>query len=294
MNKQLWTAIEAFELDSPMAEYGFSTRLASENYWTANFTEEAINEYKKFMYLAAVSDQKVSPSEIVDKVWHQHLVFSISYNEFCAVLGKRIEHVPSTRNKEELERFRRAKEHTRQLYESTFGKQPGIYWDYSDMYQPLRLEKFPLKIRTFLLFGILGFLVLLAPAYFLLMPLYKHIEGMSFIVGYIPLIAIVLLLLDYYSVGQLRNMVKGWDKACFAFHLSPMELVYLDHNNLSNVVHGCVNQLVEEKKISISSDFKMKGIATANGKNILEIAFHVVQLKKMSQAKMPKVLTPKM
>jgi hypothetical protein len=79
MNAQLWNKIEAFDFDNPPGEYGFSTRLAHENFWTRNFTKQAMLEYKKFMYLAATSDLMVSPSEIVDTVWHQHLIFTQSY-----------------------------------------------------------------------------------------------------------------------------------------------------------------------------------------------------------------------
>ena len=53
MNTELWNKIIDYDFDSPMREYGFSTRLANENYWTKNFTKKAILEYKKFMYLAA-------------------------------------------------------------------------------------------------------------------------------------------------------------------------------------------------------------------------------------------------
>jgi hypothetical protein len=38
MNKELWEQILQFGLDSPPGEYSFSTRLASENYWTKDFT----------------------------------------------------------------------------------------------------------------------------------------------------------------------------------------------------------------------------------------------------------------
>ena len=93
MNTQLWNEIEKFDLDNPNDEYGFSTRLAFENSWTIYFTKMAILEYKKFMYLAATSNEMVSPSEIVDIVWHQHLIFTQSYKEFCDILGKKIEPV---------------------------------------------------------------------------------------------------------------------------------------------------------------------------------------------------------
>lgn len=57
MQQTLWNSILAFDLDDPAAEYGFSLRLANENYWTEKFSEQAILEYKKFIYLAATSDR---------------------------------------------------------------------------------------------------------------------------------------------------------------------------------------------------------------------------------------------
>ncbi|AWM13546.1 hypothetical protein DI487_06515 [Flavobacterium sediminis] len=93
MNHEIWDPIERFEFDQAVSGYGFITRLAFENNWTAFFTLKAIEEYKKFMYLAAVENVMVSPSKIVDVVWHQHLIFTQSYNDFCSILGKRIEHI---------------------------------------------------------------------------------------------------------------------------------------------------------------------------------------------------------
>ena len=81
MNAVLWEEVLKFELDNPNDEYGFLTRLAFENKWTIYVTETAILEYKKFMYLAATSNEMVSPSEIVDIVWHQHLIFTTSYSD---------------------------------------------------------------------------------------------------------------------------------------------------------------------------------------------------------------------
>lgn len=88
MDKILWEKIAALDLDDPISEYGFSTRLAAENFWTQDFTRKAILEYKKFMYLAGTSSFMVSPSEIVDTVWHQHLIFTKSYADFCQVIPK--------------------------------------------------------------------------------------------------------------------------------------------------------------------------------------------------------------
>ena len=96
IEKNLWDKILAFQFDQTDEEYGFTTRLAYENSWTINFAKLAILEYKKFMFLAATAREMVSPSEVVDIVWHQHLIYSHSYKNLCQILGKNIEHIPST------------------------------------------------------------------------------------------------------------------------------------------------------------------------------------------------------
>lgn len=133
MNKVLWDKIQEFDFDSPPGEYGFSTRLANENYWTKKFTGEAIAEYRKFMYLAATSDFMVSPSAIVDTVWHQHLIFTQSYQDFCSLIGKQVQHIPSTHNPEEFEKFKQAKERTKKFYLNNFGEQPKCIWEHADV-----------------------------------------------------------------------------------------------------------------------------------------------------------------
>ncbi len=176
MNHEHWDKILAFDFDDPPSEYGFSTRLANENSWTATFTTEAILEYKKFMYLAATNDFMVSPSEIVDIVWHQHLIFTQSYQTFCVILGKQIQHIPSTHNKSEFEKFKAAKERTANYYVNEFGHQPKNIWEFNNMFDSLNLKKAKFKIRTFIISGIILALGLLFPAYSLLKPIYLKIE----------------------------------------------------------------------------------------------------------------------
>jgi hypothetical protein len=101
INNAMWQRALDYPIDNIHSEYGFGTRLASENYWTINFTQRAILEYRKFMFLAANSDLMVSPSPVVDVVWHEHLTFTQSYHEFCDILGKQIQHVPSTRDSQD-------------------------------------------------------------------------------------------------------------------------------------------------------------------------------------------------
>ncbi|SFC98034.1 hypothetical protein SAMN05421780_11610 [Flexibacter flexilis DSM 6793] len=253
MNQELWNEILAFDLDNPPSEYGFSVRLAKEYYWTQDFTQQAIVEYKKFMYLAATSDFMVSPSEIVDCVWHQHLIFTQSYQDFCLLLGKQIQHIPSTHNKDDFDKFRQAKARTLKFYERDFGAQPKSIWAYNDMFESLNLGKAQMKLRTFIIVGILAFICLTVPAYFLLKPVYVQINNPYFVIGFIVLSLVTLLLLELYNRRKLKNIVTEFDKDSFIFHLQPFELVYLKTQNLGNVINGTVNELVDNGTIVVQN-----------------------------------------
>jgi hypothetical protein len=259
MNQELWAKIQQYDLDEPWSEFGFSTRLANQNYWTKNFTAKAIVEYKKFMYLAATSDMMVSPSETVDVVWHQHLIFTKSYQEFCEVAGKVIQHVPSTHNREDFAKFKQAKERTRNLYKSVFGEQPADIWEYSGMYESLELEKAPIKIRTFILLGILAFVGLITPAYFLLRPLYITLNNPGFMIGLIVLSLAVVIGLENYNRSYLAAVIRGVKPSSFLHHLAPLELVYLKTQDLANVVHGVVNPMIAANAVVVHGDETLSG-----------------------------------
>lgn len=96
-NLTLWEKIERFPIDDDTAVLPFSAKLAKEQNWTVHFTQRAILEYKRFIFLCCVLDNGASPSTIVDEVWHLHLTYTRSYwNDFCKnTLGKDLHHIPS-------------------------------------------------------------------------------------------------------------------------------------------------------------------------------------------------------
>jgi uncharacterized protein (TIGR04222 family) len=289
MNQELWNRIEEFDLDQPVSEFGFSTRLAGENQWTRNFTAKAILEYKKFMYLAAVSDTMVSPSGVVDIVWHQHLIFTKSYEEFCGILGKIIQHVPSTRQRGEFEVFRQARERTKQLYTTAFGAQPEEIWNYASMFDSLELPKAKLKIRAFVLIGISVFVALAAPFYFLLRPVYVHIGNPDFIIGFAILTGMVFLLLHLFNRWYLSRVVLKWPAYSFVHDLQPQELLYLRTGQPESVIHDTVNQMVHSEKIRIRADLSVeKGLDL--GPDTLDVRQVMATLKNMKQAEYPDLL----
>src|SRR5688572_28375236 len=276
MDNLLWNKILEFDLDSPFSEYGFSTRLADENYWTKNFTAKAILEYKKFMYLAGTSDFMVSPSEIIDTVWHQHLIYTQSYNDFCQLIGKNIQHIPSTHNKVDFEKFRQAKERTNRLYSETFGEQPKEIWEYSGMYESLELDKAKWKLRSFILVGIFVFVLLSIPFYFLLKPVYLRIENPYFIQGIIVLAFLIFIGLEIYNKRYLLKTVQNFSRISFIHDLTPQELIYLKTQSLPEVVHGTINQMIEEKKLIVGVPHSIEKTGVQNPLNLEEYQVYEV------------------
>ena len=92
---QLWDRVfEAFGgVDA--STRAFASKIARKHGWTTPFALRAINEYRKFVFLGVTSDLIVTPSKVIDTVWHEHLLFTRAYREFCRdVLGRDFDHHP--------------------------------------------------------------------------------------------------------------------------------------------------------------------------------------------------------
>ncbi len=125
-NMELWKKIECFQIDEPNAAFPFSKKLAKENNWTGVFTNNAIAEYKKFIYLCCISSTGASPSLIVDEVWHLHLTYTQNYwEDFCRkTLQKQIHHNPSKGGTIENHKHTDWYNETLLMYEKVFGQKP--------------------------------------------------------------------------------------------------------------------------------------------------------------------------
>jgi hypothetical protein len=131
LSDPLYQAISDFEFDHGDEALTFRDRLARENMWTVEFAALACLEYKKFMYLVCTSDEMLTPSEAVDAVWHQHLVYSESYwIDFCgSVLKRQIHHLPTKGGGLEEIRYRRCYQATLEKYHAAFGAWPDLlFW----------------------------------------------------------------------------------------------------------------------------------------------------------------------
>ncbi len=128
-HKQLWERIEShdFEPDSPL---NFTRRLARDRDWSLGEARAAIAGYRRFCFLAAISATPATPSETVDEVWHQHLIYSRDYWNvwFGEVLGTPLHHDPTPGGPEAQQRFRRQYAQTLALHERFFGPPDPALW----------------------------------------------------------------------------------------------------------------------------------------------------------------------
>lgn len=130
----LWDRIRLYpfapvpEGQAPKSDPGkiaLAARLEEAEGWDPAYVREAIEEYRRFVYLSRVSDRHVTPSEIVDRVWHEHITDSRSYVEdFCRTLfGEILHHEPAT-GPDDRPRFEAQYAATRTLYAAEFGREP--------------------------------------------------------------------------------------------------------------------------------------------------------------------------
>lgn len=104
----------------------FASKIARKAGWTNKFALKALFEYKKFVFLGVVSDFNVTPSKIIDQVWHEHLLFTNAYRQFCnEVIYYTFDHnpelIPMT---DQTGNFNDQYIRTIELYKNEFGNEP--------------------------------------------------------------------------------------------------------------------------------------------------------------------------
>ncbi|MCS3796242.1 hypothetical protein [Niastella sp. OAS944] len=217
----LWNKIQQFAFDEPNAEITFSKKLASQQKWSASYTQRVIEEYRRFIFLCCISPNGAAPSKAVDEAWHLHLTYTRSYwDAFCKnTLGKDIHHYPSGGGEQEDHKHLNWYNETLSLYQSVFGEQPpadiwprpakqtaASLWEHVRPY--LLISKGTLLAIVLLLllpFGITYLITGIASPYLLNGPLFLQYYAILCITA---LIAFYLYRND--KIMRMGNIVNVW------------------------------------------------------------------------------------
>lgn len=108
------------------ATRAFAGKLRRKLGWDTRFALRAIDEYRKFVFLGVTGDSPVTPSKVIDQVWHEHLLFTKPYREFCRdVLHHDFDHHPELVPVDtQTEAFSQQYEQTLQRYVEQFNVLP--------------------------------------------------------------------------------------------------------------------------------------------------------------------------
>jgi len=136
----LFESIMQFDIGADNDVISFKQKLAKENGWSLGYAHRCFEEYKKFLYLAAVSGGQVSPSESIDQVWHLHLTYTHSYwQDLCGtVLGFQLHHIPTKGGADELNKYQTMYQSTLERYVEVFDELPpmDIWPSVSERFDP--------------------------------------------------------------------------------------------------------------------------------------------------------------
>jgi len=118
--------IESWSFDPEGSPPTFLRGLAHDNGWSVGHAARVIAEYRRFLFLGAVADHPVSPSDPIDQAWHRHLLDTRAYwEEFCPqVLGRPLHHTPSRGGAQERQRLLHDYRLTLESYAAIYAKPP--------------------------------------------------------------------------------------------------------------------------------------------------------------------------
>jgi uncharacterized protein (TIGR04222 family) len=126
--QQLWQRLRDYRFDEPDSEE-FALRVATHAQLDIADAQAAIEEYRHFCFLAISAEHPVTPSKLVDEVWHAHITDTQRYLSFCRRTLKRwLHHLPSRGGVSEDRRHQRQYADTVRSYERYFGRPPQKFW----------------------------------------------------------------------------------------------------------------------------------------------------------------------
>ncbi|HWW56101.1 MAG TPA: hypothetical protein VN047_04340 [Sphingopyxis sp.] len=145
----LWPLLAAYRVGPDDAAFSFEARLARENGWTAEHAARVMDEYRRFLFLAAVAGHQVTPPDAVDQAWHLHLTYSRDYwDHLCEeILERPLHHGPTAGGNDEQHRYFAQYADTLASYERWFDAcPPADIWP--DAHRRLVVDPRAVRVST--------------------------------------------------------------------------------------------------------------------------------------------------
>lgn len=141
---ECWQKIQDFAFDPPQATFLFEDKLIQQTGWPRSLALRAIAEYRRYLLIAARGGHPVSPSPIVDEVWHLHLLYTRGYwDNLCKiVLEFPFHHEPAIGTTTDRSKLDDWYTKTRSTYRDLFDQDPPAdIWPAQPVVQPtLRVD----------------------------------------------------------------------------------------------------------------------------------------------------------
>lgn len=128
--ESLWQRVVAHPFPGDDKRCDFAAKLALSQGWNRAHAMAAIEEYRRFCFLAAISNTPMCPSHEVDAVWHLHLTHTRDYwLSWCPqVLQATLHHDPNRQGTAGLTAERANYAETLARYEEYFGPASPVWW----------------------------------------------------------------------------------------------------------------------------------------------------------------------
>lgn len=86
----LWYKIQELNLDL------ITDRMIIKHGWSEEKTTKAIKDYRSFLYMSQFIEQAITPTGVVDDIWHEHILHTNKYTIDCEkIFGKFLHHFPT-------------------------------------------------------------------------------------------------------------------------------------------------------------------------------------------------------
>lgn len=127
----LWQRLQAYRFgEEDDALPAFVRRVAKEARVSLAEAAQAVEEYRRFCFLACSGGEDATPSALIDQVWHTHLTDTHEYwQRFCPqVLQTTLHHRPGRGDAADAERHALQYRTTLARYRRHFGEPPAACW----------------------------------------------------------------------------------------------------------------------------------------------------------------------